>query len=78
LAEPAPRGRPFVFVCHSLGGLVVKQAIRTADSRRAYSTETVAFLDTVKGVVFIATPHTGSLHAPLIMDRLRVVAWPAP
>src|SRR6478736_3346975 len=55
------RGAPLVFVCHSLGGLVVKQVLRAADGRRAYSAETQALLDSVKGVVFIATPHTGSL-----------------
>jgi hypothetical protein len=30
----------------------------------------------VKGVVLIATPHTGSLHATLL-DRLRLIAWPS-
>lgn len=77
LAQPALRGCPLVFVCHSLGGLVVKQVIRTAGDRRAYSTEAAAFLDTVRGVVFIATPHTGSTHATL-MDWLRSIARPSP
>jgi tetratricopeptide (TPR) repeat protein len=76
LGEPELRGRPLVFICHSLGGLVVKQVIRAAAGRRAYSAADAAFLDTVKGVVFIATPHTGSLHATLL-DRLRLIAWPS-
>jgi tetratricopeptide (TPR) repeat protein len=70
------RGVPLVFVCHSLGGLVVKQVLRAADGRRAYSPETQAFLNSVKGVVFIATPHTGSMQATLL-DKLRVIAWPS-
>ena len=70
------RGAPLVFACHSLGGLVVKQVLRAADGRRAYSAETQAFLDSVKGVVFIATPHTGSMQATLL-DKLRLIAWPS-
>ena len=70
------RGAPLVFVCHSLGGLVVKQVLRAADGRRAYSPETQAFLASVKGVVFIATPHTGSMQATLL-DKLRLIAWPS-
>jgi triacylglycerol esterase/lipase EstA (alpha/beta hydrolase family) len=57
------RGVPLVFVCHSLGGLVVKQVLRAADGRREFSAETRAFLNSVKGIVFIATPHTGSMQA---------------
>jgi pimeloyl-ACP methyl ester carboxylesterase len=69
-------GAPLVFVCHSLGGLVVKQVLRAADGRRAYSAETQALLDSVRGVVFIATPHTGSMQATLL-DKLRLIAWPS-
>ncbi|MFG3596467.1 esterase/lipase family protein [Bradyrhizobium sp. RDI18] len=70
------RGTPLVFVCHSLGGLVVKQFLRAADGRRAYSAETQSLLDSVKGVVFLATPHTGSMQATLL-DKLRLIAWPS-
>jgi hypothetical protein len=70
------RGAPLVFMCHSLGGLVVKQVLRAADGRRAYSAETQGLLDSVKAVVFIATPHTGSMQATLL-DKLRLIAWPS-
>jgi tetratricopeptide (TPR) repeat protein len=70
------RGVPLVFVCHSLGGLAVKQVLRAADGRRAYSAETQVFLDSVKGVVFLATPHTGSMQATLL-DKLRLIAGPS-
>ena len=69
---------PLVFVCHSLGGLIVKQLLRAADARRGYGdTESASFIESVKGVVFIATPHTGSAHATLL-DTLRLFAWPSP
>jgi tetratricopeptide (TPR) repeat protein len=70
------RDIPLVFVCHSLGGLVVKQVLRAADGRRNYSAEADAFLDSVKGVVFIATPHTGSGKGTLL-DKLRLIVWPS-
>jgi hypothetical protein len=76
LGQPGLKGHPLVFVCHSLGGLVVKQVLRAADGRRAYGPAEAAFLDTVKGVVFLATPHAGSLHATLL-DKLRLIAWPS-
>jgi tetratricopeptide (TPR) repeat protein/pimeloyl-ACP methyl ester carboxylesterase len=76
LGQRELKNLPLVFVCHSLGGLVVKQVLRAADGRRAYNAETQALLDSVKGVVFIATPHTGSLQATLL-DKLRLIAWPS-
>jgi pimeloyl-ACP methyl ester carboxylesterase len=76
LGQRELRGSPLVFVGHSLGGLVVKQVLRAADGRRAYSAAEAAFVNSVKGVVFVATPHTGSLHATLL-DRLRLIAWPS-
>jgi pimeloyl-ACP methyl ester carboxylesterase len=53
--------RPIVFVCHSLGGLLVKQMLRHArdtsvEAWRAIAAET-------KAVVFLATPHSGSDYA---------------
>jgi hypothetical protein len=56
---------------------VLKQVLRTADDRRANgAVAETAFLDSIKGVVFIATPHTGSMQATLL-DKLRLVAWPS-
>ena len=69
---------PLVFICHSLGGLIVKQLLRAADARRSYGDmEAASLIERVKGVVFIATPHTGSAHATLL-DTLRLIAWPSP
>ncbi|MGH3626636.1 MAG: esterase/lipase family protein, partial [Sciscionella sp.] len=54
--------RPIVFVAHSMGGLVVKQMLREATST---STEYNAVAKATRGIIFIATPHTGSDLASL-------------
>jgi esterase/lipase superfamily enzyme len=56
---------PIVFVCHSLGGIVVKQLILKANSGRELNSSKGVFLDRVAGVVFLATPHDGSMLATL-------------
>ncbi|PGH14471.1 hypothetical protein AJ80_05916 [Polytolypa hystricis UAMH7299] len=54
-----PSRRPLVFICHSLGGLVVKQALieATANSTSASIAEATCLL------VFVATPHQGGDYA---------------
>jgi hypothetical protein len=49
--------RPICFVAHSMGGLLVKQMLRNADS---LAPEFRSFSAATRGVVFLATPHTGS------------------
>lgn len=48
--------RPIVFIAHSLGGIVVKQALVLAESETKYA----SISHHTKGVVFLATPHKGS------------------
>lgn len=49
--------RPLVFVTHSMGGLIVKEALLYA----AYGdTEFASFAEMTKAVVFLGTPHNGS------------------
>ncbi|KAK0722624.1 Alpha/Beta hydrolase protein, partial [Lasiosphaeria miniovina] len=48
-------GRPLFFICHSLGGIVVKQALNIAHAHG--DTHMASWL---KGVVFMGTPHAGS------------------
>ncbi|MBP2330368.1 hypothetical protein JOF56_010753 [Kibdelosporangium banguiense] len=49
--------RPICFVTHSMGGLLVKEILMHASDGR---TEFAAFAPAAKGIVFLATPHTGS------------------
>jgi protein SERAC1 len=50
--------RPMVLVCHSLGGLLAKHLLKTAEL--SGSTSWKAITNAVSLVVFLATPHTGS------------------
>lgn len=50
--------RPTAFVCHSLGGLLIKQVLRlAADSRKP---RLHAMANQTKLIVFLSTPHSGA------------------
>jgi hypothetical protein len=59
-------GRPLVFVGHSLGGLVIKEAlIRSSEYHfNKQDEELGAVYPCTKGIVFLGTPHRGSDLAP--------------
>ncbi|MGB3514149.1 MAG: alpha/beta fold hydrolase [Microcoleaceae cyanobacterium] len=54
--------RPLIFVTHSMGGLVVKDVIRTAQNFE----DKKAIIEQTQGIVFLSTPHQGSHLANLI------------
>ncbi|KAH7563832.1 hypothetical protein BM1_00879 [Bipolaris maydis] len=54
--------RPIIFVCHSLGGLVCKEALIIAaayDKHQRHSNLAATYPNT-RGVIFLGTPHRGS------------------
>ena len=55
-------GRPIIFVAHSLGGLLVKEAILESKKHGPSSKQGDVYRST-KGIVFFGTPHRGSLDA---------------
>jgi hypothetical protein len=55
---------PIIFVCHSLGGLLIKQILRTANESSDVAWHQIA--DSCIAVLFLATPHTGSSLASLL------------
>lgn len=56
--------RGTVFVCHSLGGLVVKQILRHSVEMAVPEWEPIA--ESTLGVAFLATPHAGSNLATFV------------
>jgi formylglycine-generating enzyme required for sulfatase activity len=72
---PALQGKRLVLVGHSMGGLVIKHALvhpaNTSDTRFH------KFINQVKAVAFLATPHKGS-HLAVLAKRLRWVAVSTP
>ena len=50
--------RPLVFITHSMGGLLVKRLLHTAND--SHDPKWRAILEQTRGVCFIATPHIGS------------------
>lgn len=53
--------RPLIFICHSLGGIVVKKALVKAKSISIYNDIWISSF----GIVFFATPHRGGNGVPL-------------
>ena len=64
LASEGLGSRPLFFVTHSLGGLVVKQMLRSRFDQDRNS----PLLTQTKGIFFFATPHAGS-------DLSKLVQW---
>lgn len=76
LATLGERDEPIAFVCHSLGGLIVKQLLLDLQQQKDRNPQAAAFLKRIRQIVFLATPHTGSWKGTLL-DRIRFLAWPS-
>lgn len=55
--------RPIIFITHSMGGLLVKEMLRNAQT---FNKKTV--IEKTQGIVFLSTPHTGSHLANLVTN----------
>ncbi|MCI0466561.1 MAG: putative lipase [Beijerinckiaceae bacterium] len=65
LAKPELRSGPLYLIGHSLGGLVIKHLIRTAEGDAFSRADAKLFLERLEKVVFLATPHLGANLASL-------------
>ena len=70
MAQRGLGDRPLCFICHSLGGLVAKQILRT--SAEAVDTRLKNVFTSTRAVLFLATPHAGAALASLA-DTFRTV-----
>ncbi|KAF4546383.1 Nb-arc and tpr domain protein [Lasiodiplodia theobromae] len=59
--KPWEKARPCLYICHSMGGIVLKQALITATLRN----NSDVLMRSNAGIVFLATPHRGSASAQL-------------
>ncbi|KAI0556124.1 Alpha/Beta hydrolase protein [Xylaria curta] len=71
--------KPIIFLCHSLGGLVVKRALSYSHSR---SSDKIAHLHTIftctYGILFFGTPHHGSSKASLLLTLQKLTSLTLP
>ena len=67
--------RPILLICHSLGGIIAKRMI--VDSAIRSDEVNVEFINQIKGVAFLATPHSGSDAGTLakIVKAYRPMRW---
>ncbi len=62
---------PLIFICHSMGGLVIKSLIVRSQTQADQNRKLIASM--VRGLVFCATPHRGSEFATAtgVLGKLR-------
>jgi exonuclease VII small subunit/pimeloyl-ACP methyl ester carboxylesterase len=76
LVKPDLWAGELILAGHSLGGLVIKQVLRKAADEATDRAEALSFIERVRKVAFLATPHAGADLAGS-GDRLRVFARPS-
>jgi hypothetical protein len=52
--------RPLIFVAHSLGGIIVKEALRRSHGFRMYQSHLHGIYESTVAVMFFGTPHSGA------------------
>jgi pimeloyl-ACP methyl ester carboxylesterase len=75
LVKPDLGAGELILAGHSLGGLVIKQVLRKAADEATDRAEALSFIERVRKVAFLATPHVGVDLAGW-GDRLRVFVRP--
>ena len=76
LNQPGFANGAFVLIGHSLGGLLIKQILRTCQSEALNDEKAASFLRRVEKIAFLGTPHAGADLA-VWGDRLRILIRPS-
>lgn len=58
--HPNEQLRPIVFIAHSLGGIVVKEALRNSRRYKSSKAHLHAIFEATLGLLFFGTPHRGA------------------
>ena len=69
------RDSPITLICHSLGGLIIKQVMLSLKEQEDRRPEASVLLNRIRQIVFIATPHTGARSATWLA-RASFLVWP--
>ena len=54
------KSRPLLFIAHSLGGIVVKEALRQSHFGESNHNQSRSIFDATCGILFFGTPHGGA------------------
>ncbi|ORY14148.1 ribonuclease-like protein p/mrp subunit [Clohesyomyces aquaticus] len=66
--------RPIIFICHSLGGIIVKRALAYSASRTSKLVQHYhSIYVSTYGILFLGTPHNGSNKASLASVGSRMI-----
>ena len=65
LSEPALKNGEIAFVTHSFGGLIIAELVRVAHGRSIGEGDVADFLQRVRRIAFLGTPHLGADLASL-------------
>ena len=75
LIEPKLKAGKIILIGHSLGGLLIKQLLRTVESTANQRQDAAEFIERIRRISFMATPHFGADLA-VWGDRLRILILP--
>lgn len=64
--------RPIIFVAHSLGGIVVKDALKFSQDQQGFQSHLFSIFQHTYGVIFFGTPHRGSELASIGRTAARI------
>ncbi|KAK1754491.1 hypothetical protein QBC47DRAFT_218883 [Echria macrotheca] len=72
-AETEDPERPIIFIAHSMGGLVTKEALRRSRLCQGLQSHLQSIFQSTRGVIFLGTPHYGANPRGLLDLLLKIL-----